>query len=352
MICKKSKLSESVRVSLGSEGFDKAPDWTLSHYIPSQGVGCLYAPAYSLKTFVMTDIAASITAGIAWAGNRTSQGNVIYVAAEGGNDLSKRVKAWELHNQLDVGSKLLIVKEPISPVNYNDSEWLLIAAKEHEKLTGLQTKLIIFDTLSQCAKNLEENSAKDMSEFIRACNKLSEKLLAPVLFVHHAGKNGGFRGSSVIECNTDFVFKMKRLQGTLSATLSVCKQKDFEESPPVKIELGIQDLGFSYDDGEAVTSLVVTSKSSDTNKKAPIKAKLSQSELTAQKLHERAIAMMPAINIKVDDLVDGCNFSSRQQKKRALDILIKYPNVSTSPDNSFVTVTPHTKDMGGYGYKD
>ncbi len=346
MSYEKSKLSELIKCSYGSEGYKEVPEWTVSHLIPAQGVGCMYGDTKALKTFGTLDIACCITTGEQWAGKHVAEGNVIYIAAEGGNDISKRVKACELHNKFDVGSKLLIVKSPLSPVDHDEFEWLLSAAKEHEELTGLQTKLIVFDTLSQCAKNLEENSAKDMSEFIRACNKLSEKLHTPVLFVHHTGKNGSFRGSSVIECNTDFIFKMKRSNEDLSSILSVCKQKDYEVISPINIQLAVQDLDFTYEDGESVSSLVVTHTSCASDHQVKAKPKKSQKELSAQKLLDRAIAKIPAVILAVDDLVDDSDFDSRMQKKRALEVLSKYPNITLSADHSHVTVTPHTKGMG------
>jgi len=343
MSYEKSKLNELIKCSYGSEGYNVVPDWTVQHYIRSQGVGYVFAPPDTYKTFLMIDIAACIATGEKWAGKATKKGNVLYISAEGGNEISKRVKVVEDSNKIDTESNILIIKEPISPVVKEEFNWLLNNAIEHEEFTGFKTELIVFDTLSQCAKNLDDNSSKDMAEFIRCCIKLSIKLQTAVIFVHHTNKSGKSRGSSVFEGNTDFVFEMKKAKENLAVTLYVKKQKDYKKLPPLYVKLASQDLDLFYNDGEAVSSLVVSHKSfiaGDNQVKA--KPKKSQKELSAQKLHDRAIAKIPPFTLVVDDLVDDSDFDSRMQKKRALEVFSKYPNIILSEDLSHVTVTPLT----------
>jgi RecA-family ATPase len=343
MSFEKSKLEEAIQCSIGSEGYNVVAEWTVQHYIPSQGVGYTFAPPDTYKSFLMVDIAACIATGENWVGKATQQGNVIYIAAEGGNEISKRVKVWEDNYKADTESNILIIKEPLSPIVKGEFNWLLNKAIEHEELTGFKTKLIVFDTLSQCAKNLDDNSSKDMAEFIRCCIKLSIQLQTAVIFVHHTNKSGQCRGSSVFEGNTDFIFEMKKAKENLAVTLYCKKQKDYKKAPPLYVQLASQDLDLFYNDGEAVSSLVVSQKSflaSDNQVKA--KPKKSQKELSAQKLHDRAIAKIPAVILAVDELVDDSDFDSRMQKKRALEVLSKYPNIILSADHSHVTVTPLT----------
>jgi len=344
MSYEKSKLDEAIQCSLGSEGYNIVPEWTVQHYIRSQGVGYVFAPPDTYKTFLMIDIAACIATGEKWAGKATKKGNVLYVSAEGGNDISKRAKALEDNYNIDIGSNMLIIKEPISPVVKEEFNWLLNKAIEHEGLTGFKTELIVFDTLSQCAKNLDDNSSKDMAEFIRCCIKLSIQLQTAVIFVHHTNKSGQCRGSSVFEGNTDFIFEMKKAKENLAVTLYCKKQKDYKKAPPLYVKLASQDLDLFYDDGEAVSSLVVSHKSfmpGDNQVKA--KPKKSQKDLDAEKLHEVALSIIPETMIKVDDLLtdDDLKGSERRQRKaRALKRLSEYSNVKLSPDKSHVTVTP------------
>jgi RecA-family ATPase len=341
MSYEKSKLNKVIQCSIGSAGYNVIPEWTVQHYIPSESVGYVYAPPDSYKTFLMMDIAACVATGEKWAGKTTQKGNVLYISAEGGNEIAKRAKGWEVNSEIETESNILIIKEPLSPVIKEEFNWLLNKAIEHEELTGFKTKLIVFDTLSQCAKNLDDNSSKDMSEFIRCCIKLSIQLKTAVIFVHHTNKSGQCRGSSVFEGNTDFIFEMKKAKENLAVTLYCKKQKDYKKAPPLYVKLASQDLDLFYSDGEAVSSLVVSQKSflaGDNQIKA--KPKKSQKELSAQKLHDRAIAKIPAVILAIDDLVDDSDFDSRMQKKRALEVLSKYPNITLSADYSNVTVTP------------
>lgn len=344
MSYEKSKLNEAIQCSLGSEGYDVVPEWTVQHYIRSQGVGYVFAPPDTYKTFLMMDIAACIATGENWAGKATKKGNVLYISAEGGNEISKRVKVWEDNYSTDTESNILIIKEPISPVVKEEFNWLLNKAIEHEEFTGFKTKLIVFDTLSQCAKSLDDNSSKDMSEFIRCCIKLSIQLKTAVIFVHHTNKSGKCRGSSVFEGNSDFIFEMKKSKENLAVTLYCEKQKDYKKPLPLHVKLASQDLDLFYSDGEAVSSLVISHKSfmaGDNQVKA--KPKKSQKDLDAEKLHEAAISIIPETMIKVDELLidDDLKGSDRRQRKaRAFKRLSEYPNVKLSADKSHVTVTP------------
>ena len=56
-------------------------------------VSMLYGPSNTGKSFLALDIAHHVAKGAPWGGRRVRQGNVLYVAAEGGSGFNNRVAA-------------------------------------------------------------------------------------------------------------------------------------------------------------------------------------------------------------------------------------------------------------------
>src|SRR5262249_22158392 len=72
-----------------------------------------YGPPKSGKTFIVLFLCLCLAAGARWAGRRTRRGAVVYVAAEGGRGIYKRLRALQIaHPELD-GSSLFIIRKPI-----------------------------------------------------------------------------------------------------------------------------------------------------------------------------------------------------------------------------------------------
>src|SRR3990167_5314514 len=55
----------------------------------------LYGDSNSGKTFVAIDMAASISRGIPWMGNKTEKGIVLYIAAESPGSIQRRLQGYQ-----------------------------------------------------------------------------------------------------------------------------------------------------------------------------------------------------------------------------------------------------------------
>src|SRR5436190_1895406 len=69
--------------------------WLIDGFLVEGGVAALYGSPGSFKTFIALDMAASVAAGIGWAGRQTSRRRVLYISAEGAAGLQDRIAAWE-----------------------------------------------------------------------------------------------------------------------------------------------------------------------------------------------------------------------------------------------------------------
>ncbi|BAQ16083.1 AAA family ATPase [Methyloceanibacter caenitepidi] len=64
-------------------------------------MGVMYGASGSGKTFLSLDLSFHVAAGLPWHGRPTTQGPVLYVAAEGGRGIFKRIAALKQHFGVD-----------------------------------------------------------------------------------------------------------------------------------------------------------------------------------------------------------------------------------------------------------
>jgi len=243
------------QVSHGSEGYDTKVEWLVERIIPSCSVGFLVGETQSFKSFISVAIASSIASGYPFGTLKTGGSSlVIYVAAEGGIALARRVKAWE-DRFGEVGRALVIVKRAINLANINDSNILSDLLRKKSMELGLNPSLIVIDTFSQCSQVKDENSAAETANYLAACTRFATEHRVCVLNVHHCNKRGGIRGSSAIISNADFVLTSKRATHGMETSLAINKLKDGDNQYKVKLEFDVRELGFSDEFGKSVTTL-------------------------------------------------------------------------------------------------
>ena len=100
----------------------------------------------------------------------------------------------------------------------------------------------------------DENSAKDMGQFVAAVDRIRVETGCCVLMVHHTGKDAGRgpRGSSALEGAADTVLMLTESNGIRQ--LAVRKQKD---GPPRTLNFRLEPVQLGWDaDGERITSCV------------------------------------------------------------------------------------------------
>lgn len=254
-----AKLKSKFKFTFGSDGYEHSESWLIKGLLPEQAFGIVYGDSGSYKSFCVLDWAACIATGCDWMGCKTAQGTVVYVAAEGATGFKKRVKAWEMeHNRNQPLGQLAILGMPVFLDQNTDVKELVGAIRESVESNGLPApKLVVFDTLSRCLVQSDENSAKEMNTVIRLCQEVQTQLQVTVILVHHSGKDDakGARGSSVLRAACDFEFKVSR-KSDLTYQLENTKAKDSESMGKVEITLHSIALDIVDDDGESVTTLV------------------------------------------------------------------------------------------------
>ena len=209
------------------------PKFQVAPYLVDKSFAAIYGPPASYKSFLALDWALSIAHGADWNGRAVEQGVVVYLALEGQAGLVTRAEAW--HRDCGISDEQVsfyAVTSPISMVEESANDVILLREAIEEQLQGEAPSLIIIDTLARAFAGGDENTAKDMSVFVRNVDLLRDHFQCTALVIHHSGKvvEKGMRGSNSLQGAVDSEFEIAREIGTKNVCLKVRKQKETEEA--------------------------------------------------------------------------------------------------------------------------
>lgn len=241
-------------------------EWIIKGYIESNCMMQLFGAPGSGKSFLAIDWALSIATHRQWQGHKTSPGAVIYIAGEGQNGLARRVQAWTQHHSADLtDAPIYFSTQPVQLLRPEAAQDLsneiakIVQALRTPEGGSVPVRMIIIDTLARNFGDGDENSTRDMGQFI---HNLTIHLQIPfettVLVVHHSGhknKERG-RGASTLPAAVDINYLMDRDTNDI-LQLSNSKMKDADEPEALHFGMTQVDLGTVDDEGDPVTSCVL-----------------------------------------------------------------------------------------------
>jgi hypothetical protein len=137
--------------------------------------------------------------------------------------MRNRIMAWLKEREAAPPAGFLMLERTINFMNADD---VMKLTRTLARIPFGKPALIVVDTVSRALPGADENLQKDMTLFVRACDAVKERFGCAVLGVHHAGKNGDMRGSTVLRGAGDFVFGLTRKEGATVGRLKCEKQKD------------------------------------------------------------------------------------------------------------------------------
>lgn len=225
----------------------------IENYLDQHAFSVIYGESNTGKTFVALDIAFHVATGRMWATEGTTQGGVVYVAAEGGRGIRKRIKALRTHFGI-AEPPIAVVPCSINLLGRNaDTKALGTLIDRAALALGMPVVLIVIDTLARAMAGGNENASEDMGAFVQAVDAIRATSQAHVMVVHHSGKDTakGARGHSSLRAATDTELEI------VDSTLQVRKQRDGEYATARPFRLVTVDLGVTRT-GKPLTSCVVT----------------------------------------------------------------------------------------------
>lgn len=210
------------------------PEWLVAGVVPLEGFVALYGQPGAGKSFVAIDLALSVASGVMWQGRETKAGFVVYISAEGGKGISKRVLAWMVDRNVEPDHANIAWLLEAVPVNV-DSEAMDRLFERLTKELQQHPVLIVIDTLARCFEG-DENLQLDMNRFVAGVDWLRHELHCTVVVIHHTNLSGlRERGNTAFRGAADTMLLAEK-DGTV-ITVSCTKQRDDEEFAPFDVEL-------------------------------------------------------------------------------------------------------------------
>lgn len=224
-------------------------EWSVKGLFPVTGMGGIYGPSGSGKSFLAIDLAVHIASGKPWFGRRTKATPVAYVMLEGEAGLQNRLIAWERQNSAEISDAFKGLIQSFCISSLQDVEDLAAALP----VGGV----VIIDTLNRASPGRDENNSKDMGQILAGMKRLQEVTRGLVLVVHHTGKDAskGMRGHSSLYAALDGAIEVQR--NGAHRSWNAAKVKDGIDGESVDFSLKLHTLGYDEDYDE-ITSCAIS----------------------------------------------------------------------------------------------
>ena len=218
------------------------PTWLIDTILPEGAVCGLYGPPESAKSFIAIDLALCVATGLSWHGLSVQPGFVLYMAAEGGPGIGKRVRAWLAAHGTMKPTQPTIAWLIESLVMTKDSEDVETLMQRLDDEMQQRPRLIIVDTLARCFEG-SENETEDMNRFVAGLDHFRHTYGSTLLFLHHTRLDESReRGNTALRGGVDTMMSVEDVErnerGSVTGISVVCtKQKDAEHFPPMTFQL-------------------------------------------------------------------------------------------------------------------
>lgn len=152
---------------------------------------CWFGAPESGKSTVVIDVCCHIAANVPYYDRQTKHGCVLYVAAERGMNVKRRMIAWRMKHGLtkDAAKRmpLAVIDDAVDLRNGTmDADRIIAAARELSAAFGnLEVVLIVFDTLSRVLAGGDESSSKDMGSLAKSVDRIFRETNAHCALIHH-----------------------------------------------------------------------------------------------------------------------------------------------------------------------
>jgi hypothetical protein len=181
-----------------------AVKWLVEGRIYEKSVTVMYGDGGTKKTWAGMYLAACVSSGAPWGDIETHKTRCLFVDEENGEDEISGRAAFCIRGALsDESADLRYISLAAFHLDDPKDEVILTA----EILTQ-GAGLVILDALADLMLG-DENTKQDTQPVFNALRRIAEKTGAAILVIHHANKQGGHRGSSVIKDAPDILLQVE-----------------------------------------------------------------------------------------------------------------------------------------------
>ncbi|MBN1665958.1 MAG: AAA family ATPase [Anaerolineales bacterium] len=180
-------------------------EWVIENLIPAGTVTVLYGDGGSKKTYAALDMAICVALGKPWLDYQTVQGAVFFIDEELGERFLRPRIQQALRGHL-ADETTPIYYTCYAGFDFRDDRYL---QELHRAILGSMASLVIIDALMDVVPGAKENSVEELLPPLREIRKIAEGTGAAIVIIHHANKNGGYRGTSAIKGAVDLLLRVQ-----------------------------------------------------------------------------------------------------------------------------------------------
>lgn len=240
------------------------PEYLVADLFEAETLGLIFGDPGCGKSFLAVDIALSVATGAAFHGKDVKKGAVFFIAGEGHNGLARRFAAWSEVRGVPLSNVPLFKSERAAQFLDAASAEAVVASVTDMASNYGPPALIIIDTLARNFGAGDENSTKDMNEFITAVDGLKAPFpKCTVLIVHHSGHGDKLRARGAMSLKGAMDAEYRVEKDNMSVTLTCTKMKDAPEPLPLFFKLEGVAL-----DRDATSAVLMVADAPKTKRKA------------------------------------------------------------------------------------
>jgi len=190
-------------------------EYIVDPLIEAGTVNVIYSEPGEGKTLICLDMGVTIGKGEqTWLGFPIKKCNVLFIDEETGEPHLMR-RMGEVMRGHDADEQT-----PIYSISY--ARFDLAKNSDYIELTNLiniaNAGLVIIDALSDIAPGRNENSTDEMKPVLMNLRHIAADTGAAIILIHHANKQGGYRGASTIKADVDLMIKVEKENDTITFT--------------------------------------------------------------------------------------------------------------------------------------
>jgi archaellum biogenesis ATPase FlaH len=222
----KAQREERFKLETASEfAVRRKASWIIKNLVPMANLGVIYGASGSGKSFFVLNLMAAVARAVAikqateaieatkqsmWRGHKVNPARVCWVAAEGVEDMRKRVTGYCMSEGIKPHDlPMEFISEAPSFMEEADVKAVIKQMRKKGRFD-----IVVIDTLAQVMAGGNENSGEDMGKVLAYCREITRLTGAMVILVHHSGKDEsrGARGWSGLRAAADFEFEVIRAE--------------------------------------------------------------------------------------------------------------------------------------------
>lgn len=298
------------------------PVWLIEEIIQEASFNVLVGAPGSKKSFIAQELGSSVALGQAWLGRRVTQGDVVYIYAEGRKGLKFRAMAWDESRGMRP-DRMRIIDRAIDVSNLHSIKKLVKAIRA----AGLNPILIIIDTLARNFGDRDESKTQDMNAFIKGADALRSSFNnCSILVVHHTGWDEKHeRGSSALRAAEDTNIRSVSKARSKTGYIEFGKIKDGDPEKHGKPEFKLVPTGKSVvlewsmgvTGPDEVPLKLVPAKLLDAKKRAILSAisGVPNGALTREEIHRKTKIPLRTLSTHLKSLKDMGKLTQEQTSK-------------------------------------